>query len=607
MCGITACIGNNSQEIVFNGLKQLQNRGYDSAGICYIKNDEFICNKFASTATESAINRLEKYVTKSEGVCIGHTRWATHGAKTDENAHPHIDMNNRFSLVHNGIIENYKHLKDFLIENGFKFKSQTDTEVIVNLISYHYNTLQDSYKSIKTAIDMLEGTYALAIICEANKLYFVRKGSPLLVSINENMAIVTSEQSGFCNLMNNYISLENNDLCVIEMSNNKLTMKSNNSYKTKNITLQDVKSSPSPYPHWTIKEIHEQPEAVLRSLSMGGRILSKDHCKLGGLEEYSDELLKIEHLILLGCGTSYHAGLTASSVFKNICNFNTVSVYDGGAFSDADLPKNSDKIGIIYLSQSGETKDLHRCLETVRNRNVINIGVINVVDSLIAREVDCGVYLNAGHEVAVASTKAFTCQVVVLNLIAVWFAQKKNIHMMERVHILSNLKQLSIQLDSVLDSVKEVCEKVSEYLMNHNTLFILGKGENEYVAYEGALKIKEIGYIHAQGYNSASLKHGTYSLIEKGTPVIIVNPNDTHHVRNQGIVEELKSRHAFVIGISDAELDDRYDMTIKVPENKDLNSLLNIVPLQLTAYYLACKKGHNPDYPRNLAKVVTVD
>jgi glucosamine--fructose-6-phosphate aminotransferase (isomerizing) len=230
-----------------------------------------------------------------------------------------------------------------------------------------------------------------------------------------------------------------------------------------------------------------------------------------------------------------------------------------------------------------------------------------VVDSLIAREVDCGVYLNAGHEVAVASTKAFTCQVVVLNLIAVWFAQKKNIHMMERVHILSNLKQLSIQLDSVLDSIKEVCEKVSEYLIAHESLFILGKGENEYVAYEGALKIKEIGYIHAQGYNSASLKHGTYSLIETGTPVIMITPNDGHFVRNQGIVEELKSRYAFVIGISDVELDDKYDISIRIPENKNLSAILNVVPLQLIAYYLACKKGHNPDYPRNLAKVVTVD
>lgn len=614
MCGITASIGTHSIQNVMDGLKQLQNRGYDSAGICSLDDDVFKIHKYASTDKETAIQKIEKEITSSDytrhTLTIGHTRWATHGGKTDENAHPHIDTTNHFAVVHNGIIENYKEIKEKLVASGYTFISQTDTEVVVNLISHHYSKVADTYSAIKDASDELEGTYALAILSkyDPRKLFFIRKGSPLLIGITDDHAIIASEQRGFCCRVNHYISIDNTDLGYIERtSSGELILKTNNQYKKKDITVGDMKLTPTPYPHWTIREISEQPDAVLRSLCMGGRILDKEHCKLGGLDEYKDELTSIEHLVLLGCGTSYHAALTVAGIFRKICDFHTVSVYDGGAFSLIDLPKHSSKIAIIYISQSGETKDLHRCLEMVRSSNVVNIGVINVVDSLIAREVDCGVYLNAGVENAVASTKAYTCQVVVLHLIAVWFAQQRRIHRMERIRILDDLKQLGNQIDAVIQNVRDECRSIAEYLTEHSSVFMLGKGEHEYTAKEGALKIKEIGYIHAEGYNSSSLKHGTYSIVDVHTPTILLTPNDEHFVRNQGIAAELKSRHAYLIGISDVELDETYDIAIRVPENKTLGAVLHIIPMQLIAYYLSCHRGINPDYPRNLAKVVTVD
>lgn len=644
MCGISGIIGNiDVYEYLIMALSMLMNRGYDSMGICTlsqgskpmqdlqnlntlnIKNDEkninstgemtncdFVIDKYASRENIMAIELLKEkksnHQNRNIGIC--HARWSTHGEKTDTNAHPHTDYYNLFSLVHNGIIENYAELKDKLISNGYFFKSETDTEVIVNLISYYYNLNKNVEEAIKKALYDIEGTYALAILYknDPDTLYCVRKGSPLLVSINEKFGFIASERSGFGGKVNSYFALDNNDLCVIKRINGKIKFSTSKSYNNKVLeNIEDI-TSPSPYQHWTLKEIMEQNDSVLRSICNGGRFKNESEVKLGGLEDNKNQLLEIQNIILLGCGTSYHSALVGSEYFKDLCNFNTVQVFDAGSFSLKDIPKNGNT-GIIYISQSGETKDLHRCLEMVSDLDIINIGVINVVDSLIAREVDCGVYLNAGREVAVASTKAFTSQVVVLSLVAIWFAQNFKINEKKRIQYIKSLNRLHYDIQNILDSSLslDTIKNIAEYLTNQNSMFILGKGMMEPVAKEGSLKIKEIGYIHAEGYSSSALKHGPYSLLQQNTPVILITPNDEHFVRNQGIMEEIKSRKSFIIAITDSPVSKKYDMIIQIPHNKHYQNILSNIPMQLIAYYLALEKGHNPDFPRNLAKVVTVD
>ena len=294
------------------------------------------------------------------------------------------------------------------------------------------------------------------------------------------------------------------------------------------------------------------------------------------------------------------------SLFREISGFDTVQVFDGAEFSKKCIPK-SGKTAILLISQSGETKDLHRCIDIAKDNNLFMIGVINVVDSLIAREVHCGVYLNAGREFAVASTKAFTSQVIVLYLIAVWFAELKNINELKRHKIIDDLRRLPLDIKNTIHNSHDLCKSIAKYLVDYNSIFILGKDNCEHVAKEGALKLKEIGYIHAEGYSSSSLKHGSYALITSGYPVLIISPNDKHFARNSGIANELKSRNAYLIGISDIDIDSKYDVQIKVPNNDTFVGLLSNMVQQLISYELAILKGHNPDYPRNLAKVITVD
>ena len=424
MCGIIAYIGfKDCFKILLDGLKQLQNRGYDSAGICTIDNSKnLFIKKYASINNKNAIKLLDEIKPKEGTIGIGHTRWATHGPKTDINSHPHMDNNEDFILVHNGIIENYLELKNFLIKNNYTFKSQTDTEIIVNLISYEYNLSGDVVDSINKTIDKLEGTYALCIISKhtPNKLYCVKHGSPLLISCNENFALVSSEQSGFCNKTNKYICLGSKDICTLEKQNDRVIIKTKYKYNNHKISFKDYSLKPDPYKYWTIKEINEQIESSNRAISFGGRLLDNDKVKLGGLNENINILKRIDNLILLGCGTSYFAGMLGMNYFKELCNFNTVQLFDGAEFTENDIPKVGHTV-LVLLSQSGETKDLHRCIEIGKNKDLFLIGVVNVVDSMIAREVNCGCYLNAGREVGVASTKSFTSQSIILSMMAVWF------------------------------------------------------------------------------------------------------------------------------------------------------------------------------------------
>ena len=620
MCGIFGIVLNTKNikktdicDLLINGLLQLQNRGYDSAGICSIQNDQFTINKYAST---NNINALDKLVSMklnyNADIGIGHNRCATHGMKTDINAHPHLSNDGNFVIVHNGIIENYNELKNMLIGEGFTFYSQTDTEVIVNLLQYNYSISNNKnvFETIKKTIGELSGTYGLLIqsLYESDKLYCVRNGSPLLVGQNEEEVIITSEQSGFCNRMSNYITLHNDDICIITRLQDSISVNTIYNYAKKAVTLVETSLTPHPYEHWTLKEINEQPDIILNSINNGGRIKNQCEVKLGGLERNIESLKNIQNIIILGCGTSYFAGLYGMYYFKQLCNFNTVQVYDGAEFGEIDIP-NIGNTSFILISQSGETKDLHRCIEIAKNNNIVTIGIINVVDSLIAREVDCGIYCNAGKEVGVASTKAFTSQVVCLSMAAIWFSTLQGINEKKRQRFITDLHNLSYDIKLALDASKTTIMDIAKKFGNKTNMFLLGKGSDEFIAKEGSLKIKEISYIHSEGYSASSLKHGPFALLDENFPVIIFNLDHVHRSKIINCYQEVASRGAPILIISnDISISREVECDIMyVPENKSYASLIGIVPIQLLAYYLSINKGVNPDKPKNLAKVVTVE
>ncbi len=631
MCGICGYIGYETSFIYgYLGILKLLNRGYDSVGITTINKDAtFMTHKFASDDKEMADSKIIRQQHLHDGtVSILHSRWRTVGAKSDVNSHPHLDCRNKFSIVHNGIIENYAELRKMLTTFGYKFVSETDTEVIANMISFEYSNLDyqnanqkvgyhdNIVRAIREALSQIEGTYALAILCvdTPNIMYCVRHGSPLLIGQSEcnSFMMVASECHGFDHKIKKYVSLESNDIVSLHKIDGKVTMKSHGKVEYNLLTkccanLTSDAVSPAPFPHWTIKEIHEQSVSCVNAIGNGGRIPSNEEVKLGGLDTKRDDILKSENIILLGCGTSYHAGLLVTALYKSLGIFNTVQIFDGAEFTENDMPIKGQTC-YIFISQSGETKDLHRCLEMIKTTdgNKIIIGVINTVESLIAREVDCGVYLNCGREMAVASTKAFTSQVIALSLIAAWFSQNTIYSQKVNGHVIPKIRRMPNDILKTIETNVEMCKKIAVYLKNCPSIFLLGKDTYYSVAREGALKLKEIGYIHAEGYSSAALKHGPYALLTPGFPVILFVPNDATFLRNQAIHDELKSRDAIIIGVSDRELPETYDFSLIVPASGYTEILMTILT-QMISYYLSVEKGINPDYPRNIAKVLSTD
>lgn len=617
MCGIAALIGLECVKELLQSLKQLQNRGYDSAGIATILNNKLNCVKYASDVNESSMLKLEKGIEILGESTIGmaHTRWATHGAKTDVNSHPHFSFDNRFAIVHNGIIENFSELKTKLIADGVVFKSETDTEIIVNLIAINYKKcllieeLSDmrtlTENAIKLTLHQLEGTWALVImnVDTPDILYCTRRGSPLLVSINDNYSMVTSELAGFCGKEFNYIILDNHDLCTIVSKGGTVTVTTEGDYKLLKTANIEFESSPGIYKHWTLKEIYEQYESARRAISFGGRLL-EGGVKLGGLDKNIQNLKNIENIILLGCGTSYFAGCVGKKYFRDLCDFNTLQVIDGAEFNYKDIPKIGNTV-LILLSQSGETKDLQRCIHIGNRYNLFQIGVVNVPDSLIAREVGCGCYLNAGREVGVASTKSFTSQIIILSMIAMWFSQTYNIQNSLRGDYIKYLRKLPYDIKTVLTNSPKQISDLPKLFLNNSSTFILGKGDSIPIAMEAALKIKELCYIHAEGYSSSSLKHGPLALLEKNFPVIIIAFDTEFYSKVLNAYEEIKARHGTIIFVTNAPTDK--DNAVLIPHNPYYSELLAIIPLQLLAYNISILKGYNPDMPKNLAKVVTVE
>ncbi len=608
MCGIVGYLGkDNYYDYIINGLKLLQNRGYDSAGISYIYQNKIETIKYASTSTNNSLDILETNINTNEQshIAIGHTRWATHGPKTNENAHPHLSNNKDFSIVHNGIIENFQQLKNDLLEEGYTFHSQTDTEVICILLEKFYKNTSCIQTSIENTIQMLQGTWALVIIHTnyPDQIWLTRNGSPLLLGLDENFVLVVSEQLAFNNSIKSYVIIENQDIICIKQTNGKIQFNERiERYTIQKKSDDDILLKPDNYEHWTLKEIMEQPLSIQRALNNGGRIDTNTTVKLGGLEQNKHKLLECEHLILLGCGTSYHSSLWSMDIFKILDIFTTVQIFDGAEFDTKDIPKKG-RTCVILSSQSGETKDLHRCIEIAKNFDLCSIGVVNVVDSLIARDTDCGVYLNAGREIAVASTKSFTNQCVILSMIAIWFSQFRGTSIKKRQAIIDCIRCLPFQIQNVFQNNE--LRTFSNFL-DKNTLFILGKGKELAISKEGSLKIKEICYIHAEGYSSSALKHGPFALVENNTPIILLDIGEKNRDKNTNAYQELFSRGAKLIVISD-DTNANYENLIKIEKNNVFGGVIANVCIQLMAYYKAIDNKINPDFPRNLAKVVTVE
>ena len=635
MCGIVGYLGSEAfQEYILCGLKLLQNRGYDSVGVCSIVDGQLNTIKHASSDTNNSLQILEEELLEEGSVksntencstnavqsAIGHTRWATHGGKTKINAHPHHDNKDRIALVHNGIIENFQELKTKLLQEGYFFRSQTDTEVVAVLLGKFLDQGLSMDIAIQKTVAELSGTWALVILHRdfPNKLWITRNGSPLLLGLDDNFIMVASEQIAFGNYIQKYIVLDNHDLIEVTKTEGLITYSKNiQRYVIKEKLGSNVDYNPTGgHKHWMIKEIEEQPEAVNRALNNSGRIDSATTVRLGGLDSCKERLLALDHLILLGCGTSYHSGLWSLEIFKSLDIFDTVAIYDGAEFQVSDIPKKG-KTGLVLLSQSGETKDLHRCLQISKDYDLVTIGVVNVPDSLIARETDCGTYLNAGREVAVASTKSFTNQCTVLALVAIWFSQGRGTALTKRQKIIQDLRNLPFQIQAVIDNreaVQRIVDLLSDTLSStlsskssaSSSMFLLGKGQEEAIAKEGALKMKEIAYIHAEGYSSSALKHGPFALIEKGLPIILFDVCDKHRDKTRNAFQEVLARDALVITISDQTNNGNMNC-LHIDKNGTFGGLLANVYVQLLSYYLAIRAGHNPDFPRNLAKVVTVE
>lgn len=607
MCGIIGYIGNDdAYDYILSGLELLQNRGYDSAGICVLRED-FTISKFAS---QDALELLGKKTEKG-AIGIGHTRWATHGAKTDINAHPHMDSDQKVAIVHNGIIENYVEMKNKLIDVGYQFLSQTDSEVIANIISYYYTQESDPEKALCKAFEDLQGTWAVVILFKdhPNSIFLSKNGSPLVIGYDKNWGcFISSEQLPLSKYFSNYVSMNDGDIVSVHNKDGIISFPDVSKYSLLKIQNKVYESTPEPYEHWTLKEIYEQEQSILRALNNGGRILDTCQVKLGGLDENVECLKMIQTIVILGCGTSLYAGCVASIIIKKMKCFDAVFCYDASEFTTDDIPQNT-KVGFIVLSQSGETKDVHRCLKMIKSFPVIS--VVNVVGSMIALESTCGIYLNAGREVGVASTKSFTSQIVVMTLLSIWFCQTHNKSEFLRRQYITSLRNLSYQVHHILTTCREQCKQIAEKVCNTiNTIFVLGRRESQYLAKEASLKLKEIAYIESEGCSAGSLKHGPFALIDENTLIFLLAPRDEHFDKMMNTAEEIYARKANIIMITTdrkPQKPELYTDIIVLPHNDKLNSILCIIPMQLIAYEVAILKKHNPDFPKNLAKVVTVD
>lgn len=612
MCGIVAYLGEReAYPVLIKGLKRLEYRGYDSAGIALL-NDNLNVYKKAGKVSE-----LEHFVAGKNikgNIGIGHTRWATHGVPNDTNAHPHMSNSGQFALVHNGIIENYAPLKEQLQKSGYVFHSQTDTEVLVNLIEEVKKQEKVSLEdAVRIALNQVVGAYAIVVIDKENndRLIAARKGSPLVVGIGESEFFVASDASPIIEYTKHVVYLDDQEYAIIDRDGT-FTVKTLGNVEISPFIQQlqlDLESiEKGGFEHFMLKEIYEQPKVIKDAIR--GRMNATDGwIKLGGVSEFANRINNAKRIIITACGTSWHSGLIAEYLIETLARV-PVEVEYASEFRYRNPIVNESDV-VVAISQSGETADTLAAIEIAKERQALVYGICNVIGSSIARATHAGSYTHAGPEIGVASTKAFTTQVVILTLMALQLAQQKGtISLSYLRQVLYELENLHEKLEATLKldhHIKEIAAKIKD---SENALY-LGRGYNFPVALEGALKLKEISYIHAEGYPAAEMKHGPIALIDENLPVIILATNESAYEKIVSNVQEVKARKGIVIAVvneGDTQIKQMADYVIEVPKTEEvLSPLVTMIPLQLLSYHIAVMRGANVDQPRNLAKSVTVE
>ena len=608
MCGIIGYVGNDQQavEVILDGLSKLEYRGYDSAGLAIVEEGRIFVDKKSGKLSNLKESLKEKVHFANIG--IGHTRWATHGVPSDVNSHPHCSCDGKVAIVHNGIIENYSALKSELIEKGYKFISDTDSEVIAQLFSYFYNG--DLLETIKKVKDKLKGSYALGIIHEAEpeKIVCTRKESPLIIGIGKNSNFIASDVPAILKYTRDVIFLENDEIAILERKKVRVYDKNLNSIeKSINKIQWDMEqASKNGYPHFMLKEIEEQPEVVNKTLEFYTKEDGKE--KLTDLFEKID-FSKVQEIDIIACGTAYYAGLQGANYLKKIANFKSnVEIASEYRYSD---PIIDERNVVVFVSQSGETLDTLMALRLAKSKGAKTIAITNVVGSTISREADVVIYTLAGPEISVASTKAYTAQVITFYLLSLEIALKLNRITEDKYkNYILKAHSLNGKIKEIFNS-KEKIKGIAETIKDKKNGFYIGRGIDEKVAREGSLKMKEITYIHTEAFPAGELKHGTIALIENGTMVVVVATQEDMIEKIVSNIKELKARGAYIISITKNSYKDIREVSDKVLYISDIDDLLApvlaVIPAQLFAYYTAVAKGLDVDKPRNLAKSVTVE
>ncbi|MBE7445887.1 MAG: glutamine--fructose-6-phosphate transaminase (isomerizing) [Planctomycetia bacterium] len=608
MCGIVGYIGHkNAVDVLLNGIKRLEYRGYDSSGIAFIEDGILKCEK--------AVGKIAELEKKLDGnnfdthTGIVHTRWATHGAPTMENAHPHLDCHNEIAVVHNGIIENYDYLKLKLEREGHAFKSETDTEVLAHLIEKYFTGNLEM--AVMEALKEVEGTYGIAVISvkDPKKIVAARRGSPLVLGIGNQEYFITSDISASLVHTRDVVYLDDNELAILTLDHYETkTMQNIPTYKKVEEVLWNIDMiEKGGYEHFMLKEIHEQPEALRNA--MRGRIEGdRGLVKLGGLISCEKELREAKRIVVVACGTSWHAGLVGEYMLEELTRI-PVEVEYASEFRYRN-PVVEEGTVVIAISQSGETADTLAAMREARHKGAKLLSICNVVGSTIAREADCGIYLHIGPEIGVASTKAFTAQITVLYLFTLYMMHLKYPNNPLPYDMIKIILSMPDKIQAILTKEEEIVELARIYKDSENALY-LGRGYNYPVALEGALKLKEISYIHAEGYPAAEMKHGPIALINKDMPVVFIATKDSVYGKVLSNIAEVKSRGGRLIAIAtegDDQIREKVDHVFYIPRTSDcLTPILSVIPLQLMAYHMAVMRGCDVDKPRNLAKSVTVE
>jgi len=613
MCGIVGYIGaKKARPILFEGLKRLEYRGYDSAGVCLRDDNGFVITKAPGRVAGVEKMAVDADVGGQSTVGIAHTRWATHGEPNQVNAHPHTDDSGKIALVHNGIIENYATIKQFLINEGHGFTTDTDTEVLAQLIGEFYNDGAETLEeAVQRALKEVTGTYGIVVMAsdDPDKLVVARKGSPLIIGVGLDEYVIASDASAILEHTANVIYLSDNEMAVITRDGMRSTTVDNVpiSKEVEEIewTLEEI--ARGGYEHFMLKEIMEQPESLRQCMS--GRIdLSEMRVQLGGLEKVAREFSQVRRLVITACGTAWHAGLVGEYLFEEFARLSTEVEY-ASEFRYRN-PIVTERTASLVISQSGETADTLAALRESQEKGALSLGIVNTVGSTIARESDAGVYLHVGPEIGVASTKAFTGQVAVEALMALMLGRKRHMAQSTMTDYLVAMNELPDKVEHVLQQADTIKEMVDHYVDFDNWLF-LGRGYQYPVAMEGALKLKEISYIHAEGLPAAEMKHGPIALIHDGMPVVFIAPKCETYDKVVSNIEEVRARKGRVIAVAtegDTNIANYADHVVYVPDVPvPLQPILTVVPLQLLAYYAAVARGCNVDKPRNLAKSVTVE